>query len=391
MTTAFLTRRSFPDVPWKKLAVAAWVLIALAITIRLLTAHNIERHSVYPPYIGAARHWIAGQELYGPDRMQFRYSPLFAAAFTPFTVLSDRAGNIVWRWLNFAAYLGALGWWIKGVMRPGADRRGLFLLLVIPLSVGSLNNGQSNPLMVAAMLGAMASVCEQRWLLASALLALAVHLKLYPLALLLTVVALWPREMIWRQTLMLAGAVASCFVLQSPAYVGAQFAGWLAFLSGDLRLDQMPGDAYRDLRLLLDVIGMKPSHLTYFAFQLGGAAAVAVACLKMKTSAMPRRRFYALVYALVACWILLLGPATESSTYILLAPTLSWLLIEAWTGPRPVVLRAALVLASVVLLGTMVANWLPFVTKVHGMGFHPLATLIFAGCVIYEAFASAPN
>ncbi len=387
----FFERHRFADVRWKRWAVAAWALVALVITIRLLTAQNIARQSVYPCYIGAARLWVSGADLYGPVCPGFRYSPLFAAAFTPFTAVSDRAGNIVWRWLNFAAYLGALGWWMRCVLRqrPGTDLRGVFLVLVIPLSVGSLNNGQANPLMTALMLGALASVHERRWMLAGALLAFAVHLKLYPLALVLTLLALWPRELGWRLALVLAGSVALCFLAQSPGYVAAQFHGWFVYLSGDLRLDQSPQDAYRDLRLLLGVIGMKPGHATYFAIQLAGALAVAFACLRMKAAAMSPRRFLALVYALVACWILLLGPATESSTYILLAPALAWLLIEAWTSPRPVALRAALVVCCVLLLGTMMANWFPIVTKVHGMGLHPLATLIFLGCVIYEAFAPA--
>ena len=385
----FFARQRFANVAWTKWAVAAWTLVALAITIRLLTAQNIARHSVYPSYIGAARLWVSGADLYGPVCPGFRYSPLFAVAFTPFTAVSDRAGNIVWRWLNFAAYLGALGWWMRCVLRerPVADLRGLFLLLVIPLSVGSLNNGQSNPLMTALMLSALASVHERRWMLASVLLAFAIHLKLYPLALALTLLALWPRELGWRLALILAGSVALCFLAQSPGYVAAQFAGWFLYLSGDLRLDQPPQGAYRDLRLLLDVVGIKPSHVIYFALQLAGAGAVAFAGLKMKAAAMPPRRFLALVYALVASWILLLGPATESCTYILLAPALAWLLLEAWTGPRPVALRAALVVCCVLLLGTMMANWFPIVTKVHGMGLHPLATLIFLGCVIDEAFA----
>lgn len=330
---------------WKKCTVVVWALVLLVITVRLLVAHNLMRQSVYPPYIGAARNWIAGADLYGPDRMDFRYSPLFAVVFTPFTMFPDRAGNIVWRWLNFAAYLGAVVWWMRGVLRqPSKDKHwSIFLLSLLPLSAPSLNNGQANSLMVALMLCAMVLVNERRWMFASALLALAVHLKLYPLALALVLLALWPGELLWRQLLMGVASMALCFVAQSPGYVAAQFTGWFVHLSGDLRLDQAPLGAYRDLRLLLGVIGMKPSHGVYFAIQIVGAIAVAVACLKMKRSEMSRRRFHALVYAWVACWIMLLGPSTESSTFIVLAPALSWLLIEAWTAQRPLGLRAALV------------------------------------------------
>jgi hypothetical protein len=327
--------------------------------------------------------------LYGPDCLDFRYSPLFAAAFTPFTALPDRIGSVAWRLLILAIYLPALGWWLRTVLRGAASakRRGVFLLLAIPLSIGSLNNGQANLPMTALMLGALACVDARRWMLAGALLALAVHLKLYPLALALVLAAMWPRELSWRQPLMLAASVALTFALQAPRYVAAQFAGWFGHLSGDLRLDQTPEAAYRDLRLLLDAIGLPPGHLTYFIIQLAGAAAVAVACIAMKKSAMPRRRLNALVYALVACWILLLGPATESATYVVLAPALAWLLVEAWTAPRPLAERAALVAVCVLLAAAMMANWLPTVRKIHALGLHPLAVVVFLGCVVYEAFA----
>lgn len=377
--------------PWMQRAIAAWTLVVLIITIRLLTAHNIERHSVYPPYIVAARHWVAGEDVYGPTCLFYRYSPLFAAAFTSFTLLSDRAGNIVWRWMNFAAYFAVLGWWMRCVLRKpeSEDQRGIFLLLLIPLSVGSMNNGQANVLMTVLMLGALLCAVWQRWTTSAVLLALAVHLKLYPLALALVMVVLWPRQLGWRFMAALAGSVALSFVLQSPQYVAAQYAGWYEHLIGDLRLEQAADVAYRDLRLLLNVLHLYPGHLAYFILQLAGAAAVAVACIRMKRLAMPPRRLAALVYALVACWILLLGPSSESSTYILLAPALAWLLVEAWTAARPAAERAVLSAACFLLLVTMIANWLPFVTKVHALGLHPLAVLLTLGCVVYESLASS--
>ena len=380
-----------PAVDWQKCAVAAWSAVAVIITIRLLTAANIERHSIYPDYIGAARHWLHGISLYGPERREFRYSPLFAAAFTPFTIFPDRVGNIVWRGVNLAAYLAALRWWMSLALPPAEDRnlRGLFLLLALPLSVGSFNNGQANPLMVALILGAFVSVESGRWLLASAFLVLAVHLKLYPLAFALVLLVLWPRELWWRLLLVGLLSVGLCFVAQSPGYVAAQFRDWFGFLSRDLRLDQAPENAYRDLRLLLRVTALDPGHTGYLILQLLGAAAVAAGSLALKRCGVPGKQMLVLVCAVTSCWILLLGPATESATYILLAPLLAWLLITAWTKPRPNIMRIALIVATALLGLAMIANWFPFVSKVHALGLHPLAVLIFLGCVVYDAISSA--
>jgi hypothetical protein len=74
----------------------------------------------------------------------------------------------------------------------------------------------------------------------------------------------------------------------------------------------------------------------------------------------------------------------------LLAPALAWLLITAWTESESIALRTALIIVCALLVFTMVANWFPFVRKVHALGLHPLAALIFTCCVVYQArFATA--
>ena len=50
--------------------------------------------------------------------------------------------------------------------------------------------------------------------------------------------------------------------------------------------------------------------------------------------AADQRELLTAVVALAACWMMLLGPATESCTYILLAPTLAWAVLESWLVPR---------------------------------------------------------
>jgi hypothetical protein len=375
---------------WKRAAITAWAVVATIIFLRLVTVHNVERQSLYPAYIGAARHWIAGETLYGPNRLMFRYSPLFAAGFTAFNLFPDRLGNILWRAFSLTAYATALVGWMNVVLREPRNQthRGWFLLLALPLSIGSLNNGQVNTLLVALILAAFAHAQRERFMLASVLVAIAIHLKLHPLAFGAAIVLLWPLRMWWRLPLALFAVTGLCFVLQYPSYVGSQFRDWFLFLRSDLRLEQDPADAYRDLRLLFHVIGVAPSHLTYFLIQLIGMGTVMAACVVIRSSAFSRQRCLATVYTLVACAILLLGPSTESSTYILLAPALAWFGIELWTGPHPVVLRFLFLSACTILGVAMVANWFPFVTKIHALGLHPLAVMIFLSCFAYDLVTS---
>jgi hypothetical protein len=357
----------------------------LIICIRGL-AQNIHHNSVYDAYLEAGRHWIAGSDdLYGPLALQFRYSPLVAAFFALFTFLPERLGSLLWRLLNAGALLAAFSWWLRRVLPDtwNAKERAIFLLLTLPLSAGSLNNAQANPLMTALMLLALAAVHVQRWNLASAFLVVACFLKLYPLALGMILALLYPRQLIWRQLLGIAAGAAICFLAQSPAYVAREFGQWFHFLQGDLRFDWPLEAGYRDLHLVLSLLHVPVSQPVYTALQLLGALAVAVLCYAARKASGPV--LMKLVYSLVCCWILLLGPATESSTYILLAPALAWQLIDAWHTPHSRVYRGTLLFASLLIVIALVAVWFPFAKTIHAMGPHPLAALVFVGCVLYEA------
>src|SRR5262245_32576442 len=85
-------------------ALWCWVIFALAVGVRnYLKPYS---HTVYPVFAEGARHWWAGQALYecreGIDL--FRYSPSFALAMTPFALLDDRFGSILWSWVSLLIY-----------------------------------------------------------------------------------------------------------------------------------------------------------------------------------------------------------------------------------------------------------------------------------------------
>ena len=91
---------------WVRLATTLWCLALLIISVRVLAQHS--SHSVYPIFVQAGRDWLAGTDLYGKSTTsvdQFRYSPIVAAAFAPLSILSDRAGNLLWRCLNAGVLL----------------------------------------------------------------------------------------------------------------------------------------------------------------------------------------------------------------------------------------------------------------------------------------------
>jgi hypothetical protein len=370
------------------LSISAWFLVLLVIDGRLLFGPL--KQTVYPTFARAGQEWLDGNELYQHTDGLFRYSPLVAALFAPFSCLPDRWGELAWRLLNAGAYLGALAWWAQTCLPWQLTRSQMATLFLwaLPLSVGSLNNGQSNALVLGLLLAALAAVMAERWTFSAALLAAAAYFKIYPLAVGLLLVAVYPRQLGWRLALSLAVGAALPYGLQQPAYVTSQYANWVHYLLADTRIDVALGGACRDLRLLFRrweiPIGDKP----YMAIQLLAAAGVAVICLGFRFAGWPQQRLLTSLLAWACCWMLLLGPATESCTYILLAPSLAWAALDSRRERKPLGAISLRVAAIALFTLALVANWFPFAKTVHTWGVQPLGALCFVG---YLAWIDLPR
>src|SRR5262245_30691830 len=129
--------------PW---ATAAWLIILTVISVRVIL--RPQTHSVFPIFAEAGRCWLAGEDIYGRQIVnldQFRYSPAVAAAFAPWSFLPPCAGEVLWRWVNAAAFFGGLALSCRWLWSD-SSKFSAAALVVVPLAVGSLNNGQCNPL-----------------------------------------------------------------------------------------------------------------------------------------------------------------------------------------------------------------------------------------------------
>jgi hypothetical protein len=70
------------------------------------------------------------------------------------------------------------------------------------------------------------------------------------------------------------------------------------------------------------------------------------------------------------------GPATESCTYILLAPALAWALLEAFSASWPRWITFALIGSQVLLVLTQTAVWFPGARQFRDLGPQPFAALL---------------
>ncbi len=392
--------------PWVRLAVAAWLIVLVAISVRVAVQPRVR--TLYTTWAGAGRDWETGRDLYRDTweshQDQFRYSPLAAVLLVPFSHLSERAGGIVWRLLNAAVLFAGFGAWLRtGLPHMLSGReRAIAFLLILPLALGSLNNAQPNPLVIGLLLAAAALIAREHWTAAAACVMLATALKAYPLALGLLLAAAYPRRFAPRLFAALLVGLAIPLVCQRWEYVWSQYVQWLHRLGNNDRKSWPAHMAYRDLWLLLRICHLRISPGFYTGIQLATAAGAAALCVAARLRGLDRRQVLLAAVALGSCWMTLLGPATESSTYILLAPVLAWAVLsatrrpwQAWGAggaaqPWPAAVCWMPAAAWWLFMACTLAGLGPWTNRVHALGLHPLAALLLtAGCVVVTLRALA--
>ena len=371
---------------WLWLAVSVWAVFAIVSCVRAFGWPW--SHSVYPIYANAARQWLVGGRLYQPaDGLDvYRYSPSVAVFLVPLAQLPDRLGGVLWRLINLAVYLGALAWWVRTVapLRLSRGQRAVFFFLVFLPSIGSLNNGQSNVLVMSLLLAAVAGVRRRSWNLAAGCVTLASLFKVYPLAVGLLLVPLYPRHLAPRLALGLAAGLALPFLFQEPAYVLRQYQEWGAHLQENDRQARPREAWYRDVRLLDWAWRQPVDSMTYQAAEVAAGIAIAALCWHGRRAGWPERRLLTGLLALGCCWMTVLGPATEPCTYTLLAPALAWAVLQAWLVPQPPLLRLGFGMSYALLLTFHLSGWLPDKAAIRDLGPDALGGLLFLGCLLYE-------
>ncbi|MBI1830367.1 MAG: DUF2029 domain-containing protein [Planctomycetes bacterium] len=389
--------------PWEKAALAIWGAVLLAVCVRAFISP--QSRTVYPIYSASADLWWSGGELYEPYRPTtvpdgYRYSPTSAIVLTPFAVFSDAWGGVLWRIFNVAAFAIGVGWFARSVLqrpscaargsrkplaeREGYDQRGPMWLLMLPMALQSVGNGQVNILVAGAMLGAVAAVNEERWTLASALLAVAVVFKLYPLALAMVLILLYPRQIGWRFAVALAFAFGLPFVCQTPDYVVDQYAKWIAALASEDRSAITLDHMYRDVWLLIHLYDLPMSRPFYAILCAAGGGLVAWMCWQRQRDGWPTSKLLTHTLALSTTWMMLFGPATESSSFALLAPSFAWSIVDASSATeRPARHGLLWASAAIFFVAVVIGGIVPGL-GLHAMGVHVWASLCYGAYLMTE-------
>ena len=363
---------------WEQAALITWSALLLFVGVRVFVSP--EAKTVYPIFSASGRFWWTGTDLYEPHRPTnvqdgYRYSPTCAILFTPFALFPDALGGVLWRLFSAAALLGGLAWFARSLLSVPAKSFAWLALLVIPLALQSINNGQANIVVIACMLAAVACVKLKRWNLASILIALAFGCKLYPLALGMILILLYPRPLAWRIPVACLAILLLPFLCQHPAYVVDQYEKWIALLRSEDRADIDVKHMYRDLWLLIHLYGIPISRQAYLILQMASGAGVALWCWHRQRAGWPPAMLLTSTLALTMAWTMLLGPATESSSFALLAPSLAWSVVaelEAVDGRarRGLLWVTCILFGVAVLVGGLTPRW-----RIHEAGVHVWASL----------------
>jgi hypothetical protein len=348
----------------KRIVLTLWMVLIIGMLVRSYLMPY--RNSVYPIFANAAREWNASVDMYdvtlprdGLDK--FRYAPVVAAFFSVFAWLPDQVGGLLWRIVNGGIFFAGVIVFVRTVFprRYRLDDASVALLavLLIPQSLGSLNNSQPNALVIGCLLLAMAATLRERWWWAAIALAVPVLFKVYPAAVVLLLVLIYPVRLGVRTALCLQIGFLVPFAMRNPAYVAQLYASWILQVAKDNRHSLPLEGSYRDFHVLTRWVGWPMPEGNYLILQLAMAGLVAAVLLHGHWQGWPLAHGLRATLDLGCCWLMLFGPATENSTYIVLAPTLALAVWESWQPGQSVWKRWALaamvspfVAASVVMM-----------------------------------------
>lgn len=357
-----------------------WCLSVLGIFTRSVL--KPDHKTTVNVYQKAGDKWLRGKNNY-KGAGGFVYSPVVAAAFVPLAVMPFPLATLAWGVINAGALIGAVAWWLRTGLHRGITPHlhvWVFLLL-LPLSIGNLNIAQINPLVIALLMIGILGCHHGRWLLAALAIAAATSLKIYPLAVGLLLVVAYPKQLGWRLACALALFGALPFLLQKPDYALDQYQCWIATRAADNRFLYEGELACRDLWMIFRLLQIPITQHAYQFLQLLSGAAIAAVVWMGRQRAWPQDRLLVALFSLVSAWMLLLGPATESPTYMILAPAVVLLLVQAFSQPQySRTMRAWIITAAIFLVLQLILNAFFRIPKtLPYMSIQPIGALLFCG------------
>jgi len=313
---------------------AGWgILAAVFLGMSLYLILNPTRTGVVPNYRFASTHWWMGQSMYPGGTHGFLYVPQFAVLFSLIDWIQPPVlGEIVWRGLGFGMFAWAL-WKLGNLLSHPPGWIGIttptftcLVLLAVPASLASLNNGQTNLPLSAVLVLLCLALREERWNLGALLLTIALILKPISVAPWLLVFAIFSRMRIPLLVgLLVMGLVG--FVHPSPSHAWGQ---WMEFW-GKLTHSYTPENLrVSDMFGMLEKMGF-PNPLAFNSLTRVASAVSALIFIFYKyRRGGSMNGSWGLWVATTLIWTIF-NPRAETNSYVLISPLLAFTAVSYWT------------------------------------------------------------
>jgi alpha-1,2-mannosyltransferase len=362
-----------------RLAVVVWIVFGFGCAVKAVVSPV--KHNSFHAFQAGASLWMADRNMYHGTFYEFRYGPAFAMLFSPLALLPPAIGSLLWMGLGLTAFAWSLRVLVRDIL-PCAwtpDREGAYLLLVLAASYRGFWSAQSNGLIFACVVAGMQAIAQRRWAWAALCLAFPVHIKIWPVAAALLVIACWPRQLTARFAAAIGAVAVLPLLVKGPTVVWDRYYDWYAAITGKMQIRH----DYRDFWTLLDLV-YPPLESGYVVLQLSTGILVLALCLAQQRRGVTSAQLFTFVLGLWTAWQLTFGPGSERNTFGIIAPLTAWAVVTAFTverGRAVVITAYALtILAGVGQIERALLPNYPLVAVAH-----PVAVMIFAGWLVHYA------
>ena len=360
-----------------------WGLLGLVfIGMSLYLILHPTRTGVVPNYRFASSHWWLGESMYPGGTHGFLYIPTFAVLFSLLNWIQPPVlGEIVWRLFGF----GLFGWglWRLAAIFSAKSRDphqsnaifALIVLLAVPASLASINNGQTNLSLSACLVLAAVHLRGQRWNLVALLLSLCLVLK--PIAIapwLLLFATFAPMRLPLLIGLLVTALVG--FLHPTPSYAWGQWLEFWAKLTHSYTPENL---RVSDLFGLIEKMGL-PNPLPFNSLTRVAAAGSALLWVGWKVrKGGAIHGSWGLWVATALIWTIF-NPRVETNSYVLISPLLAFAAVSYWTEVKGE--RWKGVILSIACLGLMCDGMGKPIYLATDVWFKPLIVMLVSPLLI---------
>ena len=336
---------------WNRFGWALLVVVFAGMSLYLV--FNPDRTGVVPNYRFASSHWWLGESMYPGGTHGFLYAPTFAVLFTPFHLIQPAVlGEIVWRLFG----VGIFGWglWRIAAIFSAKSRDphqsnsifALLILLAVPASLASINNGQTNLSLSACLVLAVIALRGQRWHLVALLLSLCLVLKPIAIAPWLLLFATFPPMRLPLLFGLLLTALVG-FLHPTPSYAWGQWLEFWAKLTHSYTPENL---RVSDLFGLIEKMGL-PNPLPFHSLTRVVAAGSALVFTFYKYRRGGSMNGSWGLWVATTLILTIFNPRAETNSYVLISPLLAFAALSYWTDVKGERWKGAIL--SIACLGLM--------------------------------------